>query len=263
MAAWRMWISSVALAAVGSARNIVAPGPATSSTGTPRDAVLTCFAGVLLGLHFTLFYAALHLTTVLRATLFITLMPPFSGLLSFVNFPGSPATRPPASFWVGIFLALLGISQIVSGPTAAATVSAAFNSGDALALLGAAVFAIYMRLGSVVRERVPVRDYQFRVTGVAAMVLFPLAWALHGSVAVARTAWPWLLAASLLPQLIGHAGFDYALRFYPPRIVATGFLLEPVAAGLLAWIFLGEAVTLRQAIGSVVVLLAVGMATSE
>jgi len=263
-AAWRMGISAVTLAAVGSFRRIVAAAPETSATpGSPRDAVLTCLAGMLLALHFSLFYAALHLTSVLRGTLFISLIPPFSGLLALVSFPGSPATRPPRRFWIGIFLAMLGVRHMVSMRTTPTAVSVAFNAGDALALLGAAVFAIYMRLGSVVRARAPLRIYQLRVTGVAAAGFFPLALALHGSVAVARESWPWLLAAALVPQLIGHAGFDYALRFLPPRVVATAILLEPVSASLLAWVCLGEAVTLSQAVGSVVVLLGVMLAASK
>merc|ERR1719461_2348873 len=82
-------------------------------------------------------------------------------------------------------------------------------------------------------------------------------------VAVPQFAWPWLLAASLVPQLIGQTGFDYALKFYPPRVVATALLLEPVCAGLLAWAFLGEAVTVRQAMGSALVLVAATVAVSK
>ena len=50
-----------------------------------------------------------------------------------------------------------------------------------------------------------------------------------------------LLVGSVVgPQLVGHQGLDYALRWLPARTVSAVTLLEPVGAGALAALFLGE-----------------------
>ena len=42
------------------------------------------------------------------------------------------------------------------------------------------------------------------------------------------------------PQLVGHQGLDFALKWLPARTVSAVTLLEPVGASALAALFLGE-----------------------
>jgi hypothetical protein len=46
-----------------------------------------------------------------------------------------------------------------------------------------------------------------------------------------------------VPQLIGHTGINYAMRHLDPTRVATATLLEPVGAGLLAFLVFAEVPT--------------------
>jgi len=241
---------------------------ASAAPPVRNEQVLTFIAGLLLASHFALFYLALQLTTVLRATLLICLVPFFAGLLAFVSFPGSPATCPPSRFWAGLALALIGVRFTVGSPASSLTQHAAYSSaknlGDVAAVLGAITYAGYMRVGRIVRQRLPVRVYQYQVTRNATVILLPLTCLLYGyaNLAVKRSAWPWLLIASLMPQMIGQMGFDYVLAILSPRIVSTFILLEPVVAALLAWVVYGETVSGIQALGSVVVLVGVAVATA-
>ena len=48
------------------------------------------------------------------------------------------------------------------------------------------------------------------------------------------------LLPQLGPQLVGHQGLDFALKWLPARTVSAVTLLEPVGASALAALFLGE-----------------------
>ena len=59
---------------------------------------------------------------------------------------------------------------------------------------------------------------------------------------------------SFITQVCLTIMFAYALAHLPPGFSSVGLLLEPVAAALLAWIILAEAVTPWQAAGGAVIL---------
>jgi drug/metabolite transporter (DMT)-like permease len=67
----------------------------------------------------------------------------------------------------------------------------------------------------------------------------------------------------LVPQLIGHSSFNYALGFLPAAYVGLVALGEPVGSGLLAIIFLNEWPVLVQLIGSALILCGIGVASRE
>jgi len=50
----------------------------------------------------------------------------------------------------------------------------------------------------------------------------------------------WFLLLALLPQLLGHSSFNWALGHLPASYVAIATLGEPIGAAILAFIFLGE-----------------------
>lgn len=274
MAFWRMALSAVVLAVGGLFPGKPSQGgdaPAVKAVdpprapGQPSDAVLMSLAGLVTAVYFSFFYASLQRTSILRCYLLVSLVPLFSGFLACFSFLGTPARRPPARFWAGILVALFGVRLTLGGGSevGAAGGGAAPNLGDVLALLGAVMFALYVRIGRSVRQRVPLRDYQLWVTGTAACLLLPVAWALHGGVSVRRPAWPFIILASLLPQLVGQSGLDFAVKSLPARAVASFTLLEPVSASLLAWAILGEAVAWQSALGAGLVLGGVVLAVSS
>lgn len=267
VAAWRMGLASGVFAAartLGFTKDPAAASPSEAPAGNSTlDKVFTTAAGVFIGAHFICFYTALQLTTVLRATLLCTLAPVFAGLFSFIGLPGSPASQPPKRFWAGIAIALAGVRLTLPGESSPMGAASSALAGDVVALLGAALLAAYLRLGSVVRKRVPLHIYQFQVTRVAAMMLFPIAWVCYGNVFVAKDAWFWLLLGTLTPQLVGQNGLDYAVARVPARTVAAACLLEPVAAAFLAWACLGEAVSAPAAAGCGLVLVGLMLAVSK
>ena len=77
------------------------------------------------------------------------------------------------------------------------------------------------------------------------------------------TTWGLLALLALGPQLLGHNGFNYALRYLPAAVTSAAMLLEPVGATLLAWLILGEQPSRLAARGLVVVVSGVLTATLD
>jgi drug/metabolite transporter (DMT)-like permease len=69
--------------------------------------------------------------------------------------------------------------------------------------------------------------------------------------------WIWLILLALVPQLIGHTSFNYAMNHVSPTLVATIILLEPIGAALLALIVFTEVPSLLTAIGAGILLVGV------
>lgn len=222
----------------------------------PRDLVLTGVAGLFLGLHFWTWFASLHDTSVVQATVLVCLTPLWVGLMEAVW----PGVWPPRRFWAGIAVALAGVVGMVSGPG----LGGGTWRGDALALLGGVLCAVYFLVGRSVRQRVGFAAYGSLVSGAAALSLLPVALALRVPMTGYRAGeWGVLALMVLGPQLLGHVGFNYGMRYVAASRVAALTLLEPVGAAILATFLLNEWPTQAEAIGGVVVLLGVGVATIQ
>jgi drug/metabolite transporter (DMT)-like permease len=66
---------------------------------------------------------------------------------------------------------------------------------------------------------------------------------------------------ALGPQLLGHVLLNFSVKYVSASVVAAMILLEPVGAAALAAVALGEAPTAGEALGGLIILLGVGVAT--
>jgi drug/metabolite transporter (DMT)-like permease len=74
-------------------------------------------------------------------------------------------------------------------------------------------------------------------------------------------AYGWMLAIALIPQLIGHSTLNWALRHLSVAFVAAATLAEPVASSILAYLVLGERITLLILLGGGLILLGIYVAS--
>ena len=74
--------------------------------------------------------------------------------------------------------------------------------------------------------------------------------------------WMALLGVAVIPQLLGHSSYNWALRFLHPSTVSVTLLGEGVVGSALAFIYFGEAVARATWIGGPLVLAAIWLATS-
>lgn len=186
-------------------------------------------AGLALAVHFGSWVESLFLTSVASSVVLVTASPLF--VLLFELLAREPVRR---SQWVGAGVGLAGVVLIAGGDLSLHGRTALL--GDGLALLGALAFSVYLRAGRRARQHLPVLGYAAPVYALAGLLLLavqPLA---------GRPVWPlsssaWLMTALLvlLPTLVGHTGFNNALREIRASTVAMVALLEPFFAVLLAW----------------------------
>lgn len=197
------------------------------------DLLLLAAAGLLLAFHFVSFFVSLELTTVANSTLFVNMHPVFAALLSTFWLRERPASRE----WVGIGVAVAG-AAVIGGASLALGPEAV--RGNLLALLGAVLVAGYFVIGRHQRRRLGIWAYTGWVYGIAALTLLPfIAW--RGEAVFAYPAREWWIFAGLAagPMLLGHTGFNWALRYVRAYIVNLAVLGEPIGASLLAWWLFG------------------------
>lgn len=235
-AGWRL-----ALAAV-----LLAPALARAvARGEMNGRILRagCVAGVCYGVHFGAWVSSLGLTSVAASVTLVTATPLLLGLVGLVTGRDRPTRR----LWLALCLAALGVVVIASGHGAETEHGVL---GDALALLGAAAMAGYLLMARSVAGALPVWGFMCVATGVGGALLLGVAFVSGIALAPSSVrAAGFIVAATLLPQLVGHVALTWALRHAKPTLVGLATVGEPAAATLLAWLWLGEVVSGRVAVG--------------
>ena len=235
--------------------------PSVRRTGR-RDQLLIALASLALALHFWTWFESLRHTSVLRSTVLVCLTPAWSALLEWALMGRRPTLR----YLAGVTVALGGIGLMATGASDARPPSLA---GDGLAALGGLLAGIYMVTGRSVRQRVGIGTYGCLVSAGAAAWLLPVVlfvpMARHAPIQLVgwdtRT---WLVLAALTagPQLLGHVGLNFAVRYLPAAIVSLVVLLEPAGAAMLGGLVLHEWPSATEWAGAAVVLGGVALATA-
>jgi drug/metabolite transporter (DMT)-like permease len=119
-------------------------------------------------------------------------------------------------------------------------------------------------IGSSARRRLSLVAYVWPVYGTAALALAAAAAVAGVSLAglPARTHL-FLFLIGLVPQCVGHTTYNWSLRWLPPGLVALIGLAEPVGASLLAYLVLGEGLTVEKGLGGCLILVGIYLATAR
>jgi drug/metabolite transporter (DMT)-like permease len=129
--------------------------------------------------------------------------------------------------------------------------------GIALGLAAALIYSVYILVGSrVLEEEDPLAAAT--VVMLAAAVVFGLAVLFfEPHFPVTANAWGAVVAIALVSTVVAMVGFFAGIQRLGAADAATLSTLEPVVTFVLAALFLGEAVSLTQVLGGVIVLGAV------
>jgi drug/metabolite transporter (DMT)-like permease len=219
-----------------------------------KDALWTVLAGAFLALHFWAWFASLAHTTVMRSTLLVTLNPVWTALVEWLGWKEPPRR----AWWIGLGVAVPGVLLLAGGGDS----GSATWFGDALALLGGVFGSLYLLVGRRVRQRVGIASYAGMVSMAAAAVLLPLALLLDAPLwGYGGGSWLALLGLTVGPQLLGHNGFLYSVKYIKASVASVFILLEPVGAALLAVVLFAEVPGMFEVVGGALVLLGVALAT--
>ena len=214
-----------------------------------RDLMLAAFAGMLLASHFATWILSLEFTSVASSVVLVTTNPLWVALLA----PHVLKERLAPLIVIGMLVALagtvvIGISDACQQTNAGYTcpplsefVRGRAFWGDLLALAGAWTGAGYILIGRHLRPKLSLTPYIFLVYGLAGLVLIIIV-AISGQPAFGFSpmVYLYLLLLALLPQLLGHSSFNWALAHLPASYVSIALLGEPVGASILAAVVLGE-----------------------
>ena len=66
--------------------------------------------------------------------------------------------------------------------------------------------------------------------------------------------WLLFLALAVIPTILGHTVFNWALRYVKAAVISVSILGEPVGATILAVLLLGESPGLAQLAGGIVII---------
>lgn len=217
--------------------------------------------GAVLGAHFATWVASLEYTSVINSVTIVTSAPLWVALAA-PFFLGETLGRRAV---LGLILALGGGVLVgLSGESGTPPTRQDPLLGNSLALVGAWMAAIYFMIGRQLRARISVVVYIWLVYSVAAVLLVVLALATGQQVlGLEGEAYLWMGLMGLVPQLIGHSSFNYALGYLSAAYVSLVVLGEPIGSGILAIIFLQEWPVLLQLAGSVFILLGIGISSTE
>ncbi len=241
IAAWRLGLASLILAPMA--------GPNLSELRKigRMDLALLCLSGVVLAIHFFAWISAVQNTTVANAAIFFSVNPVITATAGYYFF-GEKLSR---MFILAIILGLAGI--VILGGNDLAFKPENF-AGDILAVIGAALFSLYLLLGKRLRATLSNTVYVSSVYTVAAAVSFICLILLNQPI-LDYNAITWLcfILMALFPTILGHSSFNYALRYINAGRVSAATLSEPLLAGTVAFLAWGEIIT-WQAIGGYILI---------
>jgi drug/metabolite transporter (DMT)-like permease len=124
--------------------------------------------------------------------------------------------------------------------------------GDGLALLGALAASGYFLVGRKMRKNQDLLAYIFPVYSTAGLVLIVLSLFFRKPFfGYSSTTYPLFFLLAIVPQLIGHTTFNWALKYLPASMVAITILGEPIGSTILAYFILGEGLTFWKILGGI------------
>lgn len=233
-----------------------------------KDGLLLCAAGVFLGLHFASWITSLEFTSIASSVVLVTTTPLWVGLLAGLFLK----EKIQVPLWVGLLIALagsmlVGMSQSEGDRGLLIFRSMILNSqetiGNLLALGGALMAAFYILIGRAVRPRISMLSYIFLIYGMGAITVLVMI-LLKGdvSLAIPRDGMAWVFLLAIVPQLIGHSSFNWALRYLPAAYVSVSLMGEPIGTMILAYFILKEIPEAFELAGAVMILIGIFIASS-
>lgn len=225
------------------------------------DLLLALASGLLLALHFATWVASLEYTTVLISVVLVGTSPLWSALFEVVFL----RARLHRLVVIGLLIASAG--GLLIGLAGGGNDGSSSNVllGSVLSLAGAVTFAIYLVIGRKLRAKLSLMPYIWLVYSFAAVFLVSLMFlGGGGSVQItgfSATGYLMLLLLAIVPQLIGHTSFNYALRYISATFVGIATQLEPIGSALVAYVLFREVPLPLQIVGSLAILAGVILAS--
>ena len=228
---------------------------------------LFLLAGLFLSMHFASWISSLEYTSVASSVVLVTTTPLWVALFSpiFLKEKNNP------KIWIGISIAIMGSVVVSMSQTCSfdpgffmkcTGLKELFSTdsffGNILALIGAWMIAGYIIIGRKLRNKFTLAFYVFCVYSIAAVIL--IIWSVilgYSFTGYSGMIYFWMILLGIIPQLIGHSTFNWALGHIPASLVSIVFMAEPMGTIILAFIFLQEIPKLGEILGGLLIILGI------
>ncbi|MGG0643264.1 DMT family transporter [Sporosarcina gallistercoris] len=216
-----------------------------------RDWIFSTLAGVFLAFHFIFWFESLNYTSVASSTVLVTLQPIFAFAGTYFFFKEKLSFKTIMSAVIAISgSVIISFGDFQLGGTA--------FFGDILALIGCALITAYLLFGQDVRQRLSLVTYTFVVYSISTVTLFFYVLIKGESFGPhSQSDWMWFVLLALIPNLLGHTLFNWAIRWVSTNAISIAILFEPVGASILAYYIFHESLSTAQIVGGIVVLLGI------
>lgn len=216
-----------------------------------RDVLLSLLSGLFLALHFATWISSLSFTSVTSSVILVNTHPIMVFIISslILREHHSPGEL------IFVLITVTGSTVLSWGDGAK---GAGVILGDLLAVAGALSVAVYLVLGRMVRQRMKLSLYTFLVYGSSSCFLLILV------LAARIPLWPYafrdfilFFALAFFCTILGHSIYNWALKYVSSTYLSMNILIEPIAAGVMAFFLFQEIPTLLNGAGAVIVLLGI------
>lgn len=207
----------------------------------------------------TMAYYGLHFTTAINGLLLQSVSPLFVALWSFVLFRDRLSLRQAT----GIGVSLAGVVVIVCQGSFQILFATAFNQGDLWFVVALLIYAFYV---AILRLRPPIHPLSFLAVGMGAgtVLLLPalaLEIAAGQTMVLDYTNALLLLYLCIFPSILGYLCLNRGIELVGANRAAPFIHLVPVFGSVLAITLLGEHLQFFHAVGYLLVLAGITLAT--
>jgi len=222
-------------------------------------------SGLFLAGHFAAWITSLEYTSIISSVVLVCSTPLWVALFS----PMVVKEKPGGLIWLGMVLTFFG--AVVVGMSSAVhftnlglqfegfgQVNPRAMAGNLLALVGAWSETGYILIGRGIRTKIALVPYTFIVYGSGALIMI-LTVAILGLKITGYSiqTYGWMAAIAVVPQLLGHTSFNWALGYLNAAFVSVALLGEPVGTSILSYVLLKEIPTVFEAVGGFFILVGI------
>jgi drug/metabolite transporter (DMT)-like permease len=208
----------------------------------------TAFGGIALGADIALFFSAVKETSIVNATIIGSLQPILVGVIA-ARFFGE-TIRAKDALWSAVALA-----AVVVVVTTQSVDDLSSTRGNLLAAAAMFSWSAYFIASKRSKGRVTPTEFTAGTALWTAFIVTPLGFAFGQDMSLPSAKnWGLLVAMAIGSGLVGHALMNWSLVRIPLWVGSTFTLLIPVFSALIAWVFLGESLVLRQGVAMAVVI---------
>tara|TARA_Y100000590_G_scaffold129438_1_gene147975 strand:+ start:4726 stop:5607 length:882 start_codon:yes stop_codon:yes gene_type:complete len=222
-----------------------------------KDILILVLAGFFFGIDMAIWNWSISFTSVAHATLMANTAPIFVTLISFFIL----REKIKLSFFWALTLSFMGVSLVILSGSGTDSFRLL---GDGLGLIAAIFYASYILAIKRLTDFLSPARTLFYATLFTAIFLFPVGLIESESFFPSTTkGWVVLIAYAFVSQSLAQGLITFGISRISAHLSSLTLLIQPVAAAIYGWLILSESLNSWQALGGLIVLAGIYLATKE